>query len=183
MANGAGGAVAPTITDSSYWHPWGIAADTAAILLFLAFYCNRVGGVSKAWGNLKATNLTWLGLEVALPLGIPVAIGIIVIGFTFLAGDDGPIEWHWTIEELTPWTLCFFSMTILSAALRRLYNEKAQARWLVLTLLLLMLVSGFAGVLTYMHHKPEWKPGFRPYSGAILFTLISVWMSHAREEK
>lgn len=158
-------------------------ASVAAVLMFVGFYCYKVGGPRQAVTNFRAMNWRWLAFDVGLPIGIPVGIGILVIVGAFLLGVDGaPIDLGITVEELTPWTLCFFSMTILAAALRRYYYSKERTFWTLLSGALLFIVSAFALALTVMKHLPGWKPSFRPYSTAILLTLISIWMSHARDE-
>jgi cytochrome bd-type quinol oxidase subunit 2 len=166
------------VSSSSYF---GLGVDAVVLLIILAFYAFRVGGPTTAASRFRSSNWPWLFREVGLPLGVPVLIGVFVSGGPMLAG------WDWdripspliALAEMTPWTLTFFSITLLCSTLTRLDGKAEKASWAKLSWVALFMTAFYAGLLTIARGQPDWHAGIAPYSGAGFITFFAIWMSHA----
>lgn len=155
----------------------GLVINALIILVVALIYCFKVGGVREAALRLRRANWPWLLTDVCLPLGIPIIVGLLFVGMTWLAELPFIPKPGLVVTELTPWTLCFFSLTILAASLRRV-SGAGFAYWNVLVWLAIAIISVFSAILTIARSSDGWHPGIRPYSASILLTCLAIYLAH-----
>ena len=158
--------------------PDGLVIDILVATILLAGYCYSVGGPAIALGRVKRANWGWILRDAVLPLGVPCIIGTLVLTLGWAAGLKGLPPPYSVIEEVTPWTLCFFSLTILTGSLGRTVGPHAKV-WGTLLWGTIVVISLFASFLTIARFSDGWHSGLRPYSFAGFFSVIAVYISHA----
>lgn len=159
-----------------------VEVTIAVVLVYCVYWLFlRKGGLDAALLELKTLNWSWFVFEVGLPLGLPILFGLIVVAGAYILDVEDVPGLEIAVEELTPWTLCFFSLTVLSSALRRQYGKQFGV-WTVVIGCNLLVVTLLAASFTIWRYR-HWHLGFSAYSAAIFLTLSSIWMSHAKDAK
>ncbi len=150
---------------------WAISPIVALIILATI-------GRPRLAGLYRAANKSWLAWEVLVPIGVPIVMTMVID----LMQQTGPHPPPFSLEvlvDLTPWTLTFFSLTLIAHSLRRLWPHiEAQKVPFVAIIGVAFVVALYAGFIVQWRHE-TWKPDLRVYSVAAILTLVSVWFCHA----
>ncbi len=124
-------------------------------------------------------NVEWLIWEVAVPLGLPVIASLVIVILNATGPSPKPISIARAID-LAPWTLCFFSFTLLASSMRRFWFKFSESTIIAVSLLVCMaLVAVYTGMLVSWHQDASFKPSTMNYVVSGIFTLATIWSCHA----
>lgn len=121
--------------------------------------------------------------EVCFPLLLPIVASLIVVYFIWTGPNAPTVKWE-TVIEFAPWTLSFFSLTLIGSILRRTQQNHSTRQvpfgFLIFISCLLAMNSGF---LLLWRQVDGWRPDSWVWSTTGLLTLIAIGLCYALERQ
>ena len=93
----------------------------------------------------------WLFLEAVLPLGLPIILAVAILGLRLSGEPTLEINWN-RVFDLAPWTLLFFSLTLVVSSLRKLKVISEAEK-----VIFYSLIVAVAAVSTYLAFLITWR--------------------------
>lgn len=133
-----------------------------------------------AWfSSPKTWKWHWIAWEVFFPLGMPVLMAGLVMILWATGPMPLPLAWS-VVIDITPWTLTFFAVTLLSTSLRRSRANEAVRDGLFWVLLLQAAISAFYfSCFVIWRHVHNYNPGVGAYFLSTILALSAVRTCHA----
>lgn len=131
--------------------------------------------------TFRVPKLKWgfIGWEVGFPIGVPVALALMVMLFWETGPTPMPFSWK-VVFDLTPWTLTFFAITLLSSSLRRLQAAGTMREPMFWMTLVLAGVSAlYFGLLVIFRHTPNYEPGKGAYVISSILCVAAIQVCYA----
>jgi hypothetical protein len=127
----------------------------------------------------KQWHWPWILWEVTFPIALPTLVTFL-IGIVMLSAPSNMQTAIKVIYDFSPVTICFFSVTLLSTGLNRMWVKNQQKTGLFSALLGLFIISGFfSGIFTFFRQiKPDEGPNFYAYLIAIVIFFSTIRICH-----
>ena len=109
------------------------------------------------------------------PIVGPIAISAIVVLAWWTGQPKFPINWHLLIDDVTPWALTFYTITLIGATMNDLWPKLSNHPVLGVSLIVVAFaVALYAAFIVIWRHG---DPNFKPETSVYLVTFILLGIS------
>jgi hypothetical protein len=119
-------------------------------------------------------DLKWILLQVCLPLLAPIVLAAVIAGL-WLSLNPGFHPNAAIILDLTPWTLVFYSLTLIGSAF--LSNPSAQGQRPWLTRMLVLVAAAdlvYYALMVVSRHNPKFAAPAGAYYVSVVLVMASI---------
>jgi len=121
----------------------------------------------------------WIIWQVLAPIFGPMAMSVIVVLAWRSGQPQFPINWYLIVEDITPWALTFYCITLIGATMDDLWPELQQHPGLGLSLIMVALaVALYASFIVIWRHDRNFTPGVPVYVVTFLLLTLSIVLCH-----
>src|SRR5215472_17639370 len=135
-------------------------------------YTIGVGGEMLQW--------RWILWQVAIPILGPIGMSAIFL-LAWKTGEppDWAIKWHPIIEDVTPWALIFYSMTLIGATIDDFLPKfSAHIPFGVSLAVVAIAVTVYASFIVIWHQDANWHVRSPVYYVTGFLLVLSIVMCH-----
>jgi hypothetical protein len=139
------------------------------------------GGKNRAEATLgkKMMKWSWIFWQVFLPILGPVLLSAIVLGFWKANLPDSNVNWKLLIDDITPWALTVYGMTLIGGGLKDLWPQLSRNKAIGAGMIGLVLgLAIFEAVAVIGRQQPSYTPGAGGYLTAGILLAASIYVCH-----
>ena len=113
------------------------------------------------------------------PLIGPVVISGVVVCLWWVGDPKFKINWHLLIDDLTPWALTFYAITLIGATMKDLWSKLSVHPVLGVSLLLTAFtVAVFESFIVIWRHDSQFVAGTSVYLVTCFLLGVSIYLCH-----
>lgn len=121
----------------------------------------------------------WLFWQVVAPLVGPVVISAIVAMLWWTGSPDFKIHWPLIVEDVTPWALTFYAITLIGATMDDLWPKLSGHAVLGVSLIVMALAAAIYGAfIVIWRHNSGFAPGAGVYVVTFAILVISIGLCY-----
>lgn len=124
----------------------------------------------------------WIIWQVIVPLAGPIIISGVVALMWRTGEPSFLINWHLIIDDLTPWALTFYSITLIGVTMNDLWPKLSAHPVLGVSLLATAFgVAIYEAFMVIWRHNDKFTPGTGVYVVAIILLGMSIYLCYKGE--
>jgi hypothetical protein len=128
---------------------------------------------------LKNWEWSWIIWQVIVPIFGPAAISAFVVVLWWTGDPKFVVNWRLLIDDLTPWALTFYAITLIGATMKDLWPRLSVHPVLGSALLITAAtIAVFESFIVIWRHNPQFTPGPPVYAVTIALLGISIYLCH-----
>ena len=126
----------------------------------------------------------WLLWQVGVPILGPIAMSIVVTIFWWTTKSSFSINWPLILEDMTPWALIFYALTLIATTLQDLFPRLSERPGLGSALIVLAVLDAMYGSIIVVSRQddPKFTPGAAVYVVTLFLLVVSIGLCHQEAE-
>ena len=117
----------------------------------------------------------WMIWQVIAPLGAPILISALVVFLWWTGASNFSIKWHSLFDDVTPWALIFYSITLIGATMNDFWSKLPEHPVLGVGLIALGFVVALYSALIVLWRQLD--SHFIPGTAVNLVTFLLLALS------
>lgn len=128
---------------------------------------------------MRTLDWKWVFWQVVAPVVGPIVISAIVAMLWWTGDKAFQINWPLIVEDVTPWALTFYAITLIGATMNDFWPKLARHPGLGVALILMAFAAAIYGAfIVIWRHNSEFTPGTGVYTVTFIILVISIGLCY-----